>query len=104
MTDYYTKNETNLMHDKMHIKLDDIKKDTKEALAYIKDTNGRVGQVEKKQYGAMIGLAVVVIVLLPMLAWALNTLVNVKQDNLKEIRTAIADELRDMEFEGYLID
>ena len=71
--EHYTKSEINLMHKPMDEKLDKI-------LVQTTKHNGRMDKVEKRQYGFTVGLTVVVVILLPLLVWALNTIVDLKSN------------------------
>ena len=70
--EHYTKNEIDLMHTPMIDKLDEI-------LDQTKLTNGRIGKLERWRAYITGGLAVVIIILLPLLIWTLSQLINVDE-------------------------
>ena len=64
----------------MNDKLDNLKAIAEDNLEQAKLTNGRVNKVERWQYGFTVGLTVIVVILLPLLVWALNTIVDLKSN------------------------
>lgn len=68
------------MFQSMNDKLDNLKAIAEDNLEQAKLTNGRVNKVERRQYGFTVGLTVIVVILLPLLVWALNTIVDLKSN------------------------
>lgn len=63
--------------------IDEMFSDIKESLTRIEDQttkhNGRMSSIEKKQYIEMGAMSVITTILVPILAWALLVLVNIKE-------------------------
>lgn len=97
----YSNDTLTVMFKQIHDKLEEHTEVHRDILDTIKEgitmittkqdmTNGRVKKNEIRIATAIGGLSVVVVVLLPLLSWALITLVNIRQDVHNEIKTALS--------------
>lgn len=92
MTDQdYSKREIDSHFDDIKHSLSRQDNTLAEIKAQTKETNGRVTELERNRYIQMGALGVLTTVILPILAWALFTLINIQEKIDTSVKEAFQD-------------